>query len=390
MSQAAQSHAPQNPAGDHIVQRVERFIDDPGAEEFSSLAADAFRFQFEHSAPYRRLCDSRGVTPGSVADWRDVPAVPTAAYKSLDLSLDLGLDLGSDAESDADGAPTFRSSGTRGGEEERSVHRQPFPGLYRHTLDAAFPHFCPLATARPAILALVPQREDAPDSSLAFMVDHLVQRFGGEGTAYAFGRRGADARTARSWIGARQRDGRPALLLATAFALADLLDGLEKMGLRFRLPAGSAALVTGGYKGQRREVDDATLAARLGEYLGLGPAAILGEYGMTELTSQLYTGNLRQATANPGAGSAGLFHAPHWVRARVLDPNTLEEAADGADGLIAIFDLANLGSAVHVLTEDLGRMEPAGDGGGTALRLLGRAPGAELRGCSLAVEELTG
>jgi hypothetical protein len=35
-----------------------------------------------------------------------------------------------------------------------------------------------------------------------------------------------------------------------------------------------------------------------------------------------------------------------------------------------------------VLTEDLGRLEPGG------LRLLGRAPGADLRGCSLTVEEL--
>jgi hypothetical protein len=52
--------------------------------------------------------------------------------------------------------------------------------------------------------------------------------------------------------------------------------------------------------------------------------------------------------------------------------------------LIAIFDLANLSSAVHVLTEDLGRVEPGG------LRLLGRAPGADLRGCSLTVEEMAG
>ncbi len=380
MSQAAPA-----PTGDDLRQRVERFIEDPGAEDFSTLAVDAFRFQYQHSEPYRRLCDSRGVAPDAVADWRDVPAVPTAAYKSLDLSLDTG-----DGRDDREEAPIFRSSGTRGGQQERSVHRHPFPGLYRHTVDVAFPHFCPLAAAKPAILALVPKRGDAPDSSLAFMVDHLMERFGGEGSAYAFGRRGADARTARSWIGARQRGGRPALLLATAFALADLLDGLEKMGLRFRLPAGSAVMVTGGYKGLRREVDGATLAARLGEYLGLPAAAILGEYGMTELTSQLYTGNLRRGAVSTDTGSTGLYHAPHWVRPLVVDPVSLEEAADGQEGLIAVVDLANFGSAVHVLSEDLGRMEPTGDGAGTALRLLGRAPGADLRGCSLAVEELTG
>ena len=49
---------------------------------------------------------------------------------------------------------------------------------------------------------------------------------------------------------------------------------------------------------------------------------------------------------------------------------------------LAFFDLANVGSAVHVLTEDLGVAE------GEGFRLLGRAAGAELRGCSLVVEEL--
>ena len=51
-------------------------------------------------------------------------------------------------------------------------------------------------------------------------------------------------------------------------------------------------------------------------------------------------------------------------------------------GRLALFDLANVGSVCHVLTEDLGVRE---DG---AFRLLGRASGAELRGCSLTAEEL--
>ena len=58
------------------------------------------------------------------------------------------------------------------------------------------------------------------------------------------------------------------------------------------------------------------------------------------------------------------------------------QAPAGTPGLIAIFDLANLSSAVHLLTEDLGVRD------GMGFRLLGRAAGAELRGCSLVVEEL--
>ena len=163
--------------------------------------------------------------------------------------------------------------------------------------------------------------------------------------------------------------------MATSFALAGWLDGLERLGLKFRLPPGSAVFETGGFKGKAAEVAPEDLLARLHAWTGVPRASVVREYGMTELTSQCYTGAL--LGEDPGVNLA-----PHWVRVRILDPETLAEAPAGTPGLIAVFDLANLGSAVHLLTEDLGIAE--GDG----FRLLGRAAGAELRGCSLVVEEL--
>jgi hypothetical protein len=356
-----------------LSERIARFVADEASGDFDQLAAAAFAFQYERVAPFRRLCEARGVHPGRLGDWREIPAVPTAAFKTLSLTVAEGND---DAE-------TFRSSGTRGGEEARSVHRQAFPDLYRATIDAAFPRFClpPALTApsagRPPMLALVPRREESPDSSLSFMVDHVVSHWGGEASAWGLGPRGVDARAVRSWLGARQREGRPVLVLATALALADLVAGLARLDLRFRLPAGSVVFETGGFKGREREVSPDELAAGVGERLGVPAAAIAGEYGMTELTSQLYDRTL-------AGGDRGLYAAPHQVRVRVVDPESLAEVPPGASGLVALFDLANLSSAIHLLSEDLGRLE---DGG---LRLLGRAPGADLRGCSLTVEELSG
>ena len=167
------------------------------------------------------------------------------------------------------------------------------------------------------------------------------------------------------------------LVLATAFALAQWLEALERLGLKFRLPPGSAIFETGGFKGKTAELTRGDLLARAQDGLGVPPDFVVREYGMTELTSQCYTRALL-------GGDPDLFVAPHWVRVRILDPETLEEAAAGTPGLIAVFDLANLGSAVHLLTEDLGVAE------GEGFRLLGRAAGAELRGCSLVVEELRG
>lgn len=341
-----------------ILDRISRFVSDPASSSFAELALEAFAFQFERIEPYRRMCEGRGAVPGQMADWRQVPPVPTAAFKSLTLAAEPAKEV-------------FRSSGTTG--EARSVHHHPYPDLYRLTIDASFPGFClPLGSKTP-MLALVPAREQLPDSSLSFMIDHVLARWGTPESATAFGPRGVEVAKARSWAGSRQREHRPVLVLATAFALAQWLDGLERMGLRFRLPAGSAVFETGGFKGRTQELSRQELAERVGAWLGVG--SIVREYGMTELTSQCYTRALLGQDPD-------LFVAPPWVRVRILDPATLEEAPAGTPGLIAVFDLANLGSAVHVLTEDLGVAE------GEGFRLLGRAAGAELRGCSLVVEEL--
>jgi len=350
-----------------LGRQLHRFLDDAASSSFEELALAAFAFQYENIGPYRNLCDRRGATPATITDWRAVPMVPTSAFRTVTLAA-------------APAVTVFRSSGTTGGPESRGVHHHPFPDLYRHAIDASFPAFClpglPAAGSGPPMLSLIPSRADLPDSSLSFMADHLLARWGGPGSTVAFGARGLDFPALRSWCSARQRSGRAGMILTTALALAHTLERVERAGLRFRLPAGTSVFETGGFKGRSREISRRELLDRLGETLAIPAAQVVREYGMTELTSQCYSRAL-------SGGDADLLVAPHWMRVRILDPETLAEAPPGSPGLIALFDLANLGSALHLLTEDLGAKE--GDG----FRLLGRAAGSQLRGCSLAAEELT-
>ena len=68
----------------------------------------------------------------------------------------------------------------------------------------------------------------------------------------------------------------------------------------------------------------------------------------------------------------------------IVDPLTFEPIeTPETEGLIRWYDLANTESVVAVQTSDLGVLV---EGGG--FRLLGRAPQAELRGCSLTIEEI--
>lgn len=358
---SAQTASPHGRIDEMLARRIARYIADSTSATFEDLSLAAFAFQFERLEPYRRLCEERRALPEAVRQWRDIPMVPALAFKSLDLAA-------------APAQQTFRSSGSSG--SPRSVHRHGFLDLYRATIDASFGPACLGTPSRPPMLSLIPTRSQAPDSSLSFMIDHLLTNYGAPESLTAFGDRGLDASRARSFLAARQRDGRATVVLTTTFALAVLIDALERLDLRFRLPVGSVVFETGGYKGRTREVPRGELLDRLAERLGVTAPSVIREYGMTELTSQFYTRTLT-------GGDPELFVPPHWVRFRILDPTTLVEQPQGEEGLIAIFDLANLSSAIHLLTEDLGVAEDEG------FRLVGRAAGAELRGCSLTVEELS-
>lgn len=344
-----------------IVERISRHVA-AGEGSFEELALAAFAYQFERIAPLRALCERAGRTPATVASWREVPRVPAAAFATVELATDAPRE-------------TFRSSGTL--DARRSVHRHPFPELYRAVIDATFAAAVLPGFGRRPILSLVPSRELAPDSSLGFMVDHVVRTHGSPDSANAFGARGVEGGKARSWLNARQRAGAPVAILTTSYALADLLDFLGRIDLKFRLPAGSVVMETGGLKGRTKEISRAELHERLAGQLGIPREAVVGEYGMTELTSQAYAGALH-------GGDPELFVPAPWLRVTALDPVTLGELPHGESGLLSFFDLANVGSALHLLTEDLGATEAGG------FRLHGRAPDAALRGCSLLAEELAG
>ncbi|MEO1086773.1 MAG: long-chain fatty acid--CoA ligase, partial [Acidobacteriota bacterium] len=202
--------------------------------------------------------------------------------------------------------------------------------------------------------------------------EHLLDRFGAEPVGTALGPAGFDIDAAQRW--ARALD-RPGFVVTTAFALAWWLDELESRGRRLRLPSDTRIFETGGFKGRVREVSRADLVARVHDRLGVPPERIIREYGMSELTGHFYSAVLE-------GGDPDLFRVPHFMRVRTLDPTTLDDVPPGEPGLLAILDLANVGSAMSVLSEDVGLLE---DGG---FRLLGRARDAELRGCSLTVDEL--
>src|SRR3954466_3579262 len=83
---AVRNHDKIPPVSPDLVNRVQQFLTSPAGASFEELALAAFAWQHERIEPFRRLCEGRGWSPRTVTDWRQVPPVPAAAFKTLTLS----------------------------------------------------------------------------------------------------------------------------------------------------------------------------------------------------------------------------------------------------------------------------------------------------------------
>jgi hypothetical protein len=365
-----------------------------GENEFQTLALDLFRLQYDAITPYRSLCGRRRKTPSTVTLWQDIPALPTTAFKDLELS----------SLAPAERTSVFHSSGTTEQRPSRHFHSVESLTVYEHSLLPWFQkHVLPTISAAPKlaattsspsplngeragvrgesfranihILALTPPPASCPNSSLIHMFETVQNAFT-PGKTQFFGTLNLD----KTWeinfaevfaaVEGSITSQQPVLLLGTAFLFVHLLDELEQRNLHFKLPPSSRLMETGGYKGRSRELPKAELHRQLSIRLGIPDEAILCEYGMSELSSQAYDRVC-------GAASPRRFRFPPWARVVIVSPETGAEAAVGETGLVRIHDLANVWSIAAVQTEDLAIRHEAG------FELLGRAAQAEPRGCSL-------
>ncbi|MGQ0813756.1 MAG: LuxE/PaaK family acyltransferase [Gemmatimonadota bacterium] len=326
--------------------------------EFNSLALRVFAHQFEHNAPYRRYCERRGRTPADTTRWTDMPAVPTGAFKEVALV----------AGNPKNAQLVFKTSGTTRGAEKRGIHYILDPSLYEASLLATFRTFVLRGAPPLRMISLIPPHADAPDSSLSYMASVIVRELGArDSDFFASVSGGLDTGRLNAALAPARE---PVCLLGTSLAYAHWLDSLAD--LRFELPAGSRLMDTGGFKGEMRSVSADELRARYASVLGIATEDCINEYGMTELCSQYYD---LPRMDRPRAG-------PPWLRPRVVDPENLLPLPYGATGILQHFDFANLDSVAAVQTEDLAYESENG------FVLLGRAPGATPRGCSIAMDIL--
>jgi len=354
--------------------------------EFNELAQTVFAFQFAHNAVYRAYCEQLKLTPSTVSHWKEIPAVPTSAFKDFTIT----------CFSAAEAVAVFHTSGTTA--DKSGKHFFKTLELYEAAIRPNFEaHLLPDLVGqasrlsmlehatldgrdarstfqRMPMLVLTPSPEEAPHSSLVHMMGRVVADFGAPGSGFYVERGTLCVEWLVRALRKAEQTRQPVFLLGTAFAFVHLFDHLAGKNLRFKLPDGSRVMETGGFKGRTREMSKPDLYALFERWLGIPTARVVNEYGMTELSTQFYDQTLRVGNQTDRKA------VPPWARVLIIDPRTGQEAVRGERGLIRIFDLASLWSAMCIQTEDLGVARDDG------FEILGRAAGAEVRGCSLNAE----
>jgi hypothetical protein len=321
---------------------------------FNALALRIFRYQYANNIYYRRFCELAGHSPARVQSWKDIPAMPTAAFKELVLT----------SFPVKEKIRIFRTSGTARG-ARRGAHYFQTLRLYEASVVSAFKIHLLSDHATLSYCFLMNSPKDSPDSSLSHMMGVVDRRFAaGKGRYYV--RRNIPRFD--DLLRDLKNEKKKVFLLATAFSLKGFLDHMKERNVRLNLAEGSRLMETGGFKGKTKEISKTALYREVLERLGIPKKFCVSEYGMTELSSQYY------------GRALGPFIGPAWLRAVVVDPRTGKEASHAETGILKHVDLANLGSVIAVQSEDLGKRM---DGG---FKLFGRAPGSALRGCSLTYE----
>ncbi len=305
-------------------------------EHFEELALELWKWQILHNPEYGRFCGD--IRPKS---WKEIPAVPVALFRDVFLTSFPPMAA----------TRVFRTSGTTG------------PRGKIHLLDTEVYDLCSIK-GRELLIGSVPSNgglslvSASADSSLG----HMCRLFAPQMLQCFSLDQGVLRDSAWDYLH-QVKD--PIFIPATAFSMASLVKDYQTPCL---LPKGSIIMITGGFKGRHAELSEKELLDQL--HFLFPTARMVGEYGMSELCSQLWSFEL-----------GGRFYPPPWLRALAVDPETGKETTNV--GQLRFFDLANHQTVLAIETKDMGKVYPDG-----SVELLGRLPRADPRGCSLTVEEV--
>jgi len=304
---------------------------------------ETFRFQAAENPVYKKYLDFLQCNPKAIAGLDQIPFMPIEFFKTHRVVTGPGTEK-----------RIFQSSGTTG--SQTSHHYILDDELYIDSLESGFKWFFGDPSSF-CFLALLPSYLERQNSSLVFMMDHLIRQSHHPMSGFYLHNLSDLSQNLKILEQTEQKT----MLIGVSFALLDLAEQYP-MPLKHTL-----VTETGGMKGRREEITRQALHEKLKQAFQL--ETVCSEYGMTELLSQAWSsGN-------------GRYHTPPWMKIMIRDPyNPFRHLPDGKPGGIDVIDMANQLSCCFIQTQDLGCKQPDG-----SFEVLGRFDNSDLRGCNLLI-----
>lgn len=351
---------------------IEAGVEQPDTDEkFNELALRLFSYQFDANIPYQRYCQKRGALPGKIDSWAEIPAVPSDAFKEVTLC----------TFTPDQATKVFMSSGTSDQTRRAKAYLDEMGVRYTGTSYASMSdgYIFPDERKRRALM-MTPPPQTAPNSAIVWGMFKCIENHTIGEPQYFMTRDGFDVPGFVGGLKQAEAEGEPVVIMAPTFGLVHFFDACRDKDLSFKLPAGSVICDGGGYKGRSREVPKAEIFELAQQILGVEPECMINTLGMTELCAA-YPDNVFR---NHVKGVREPRYKPNlaWTRTVVVDPETLEALPHGEQGLLRHYCLANITTVLAVQTDDLGYEI------GNGFEVIGRAKGAEARGCSIAFDEI--
>jgi phenylacetate-coenzyme A ligase PaaK-like adenylate-forming protein len=323
--------------------KIEAIFNITTEQEFSNMALQIFKYQFENNKVYRSFCDLLYKHPSDVKSIHDIPFLPIQFFKTHQL-----------LSSSNPVKEVFTSSGTTG--QNTSKHFVTDLELYKQSFRKCFNIFYGDIKDY-VILALLPSYLERDGSSLIYMINDMIVNSNQPESGFYL----HDLNALKNVLVNLESQNKKTLLIGVSFALLDFVE-MYQLKLNHTL-----VMETGGMKGRQKELIREELHNRLKK--GFGVNVIHSEYGMTELLSQAYSKENNR------------FQTPPWMRVFTRETeDALNIQNYNKIGGVNIIDLANINSCAFIATQDLGRVHDD-----NTFEILGRFDNSDIRGCNLMV-----
>ena len=317
------------------MELIERIFSIKSKTDFDKVALDVFHYQVEHCSVYREYVEK--VNRNNPSTIEDIPFLPISFFKTHSIK-----------STDFEPQVVFKSSGTSG---QRSTHQIKDSAVYERSFTSIYTNSIGIPSDQ-VILALLPNYQEQGESSLVYMVDHLIKQSADSLSGFVLD----DLNLLIARYKSARKLGKQVVIFGVSYALLDLCELTPNL-------SDATIIETGGMKGRRKELTKKELHQQL--RLELNCDKISSEYGMTELLSQSYS------------IENGLFELCPWMDVQLRDiSDPFASVREGKTGGINVIDLANIHSCSFIATDDLGRFTDL------KLELMGRFDHTDVRGCN--------